>query len=70
MDELEKHFEDGWDDGVQYYERTYGKNFWTELYWYAFKFATDGDYDGGVCFKIRQDAVEHLNRGFKKLGGK
>lgn len=60
MAHKEKWFEDGWDNGVDKFEEQFGKNFWTELYKYAYKFMKDGDADGGICFKIREDAVQHL----------
>lgn len=53
-------FEAGWDNGVEQFTKVFGRNFWTRLYWYGYKFAENGDVDGGACFKIREDAVQHL----------
>lgn len=53
-------FDEGWDNGVEQFTEIFGRNFWTRLYWYGYKFAENGDVDGGVCFKIREDAVQHL----------
>lgn len=58
--------EGGWDNGVEYYEQAYGENFWTRLYWYAFKYADNNDIDGGVCFEMREDAINNLTKSLEK----
>ena len=58
-------FEGSWDDGVETYEDLFGQNFWTELYWYAYKYIENNDVDGGVCGQLRQDAVGHIIKSMK-----
>lgn len=63
MEEFKKQLEQGWDTAVEWYEKNNGQNFWTNLYWYAYKYAIDNDIDGGVCFRMRQDAINYLCKG-------
>lgn len=58
--EMEQAIEQGWDTFVETYEQKLGENFWTKLYWYAYRFIEDNDPDKGVCFEIRQDAISRL----------
>lgn len=67
LDKFIKELENGWDYGVEWFESTFGKNKYTELYWSAYDYCKGGDYDGGICFKMRECAIEELT---EKLKGK
>lgn len=55
-------FENGWDSGVEAFEKGLGKNFWTELYWFAYSYCKNGDPDSGFCFTLRERAVGNLTK--------
>lgn len=53
-------FEDGWDYGVEQFEKTFGENEDTARYWGAYKFIKNNDADSGKCFTIRERAVDKI----------
>ena len=55
-------FENGWDSGVEAAEKALGKNFWTELYWFAYSYCKNGDPDSGFCFTLRERAVGNITK--------
>ena len=52
--------EDGWDLGVEAYQKEFGENFWTQLYWFAYNYCENCDPDSGFCFTLRERAVGNL----------
>ena len=63
MNDFIKHLDESWDEGIEYFEKTYGRNRWTRLYWAAYKYCINGDCDGGKCFRMRQLAINNLKKG-------
>lgn len=50
----------GWDDIAESYGATYGKDKLTTLYWSAYDYCEDGDPDSGICFAMREYAIDKM----------
>jgi hypothetical protein len=59
--------ESSWDLFIDEYKKRIGKNFWTDLYEYAYNYMENGDPDDGICFELRSDAIAKLYNGLEKL---
>lgn len=50
----------GWDDIAKAYCNAYGVDKWTDLYWQAYEYMENEDPDAGLCFKMREKAIQEI----------